>query len=414
MTVKRTGALAGLRVLDMSRVLAAPWAGQFLADLGADVIKVERPGTGDDGRGYGSAPMGKDGQPIPGAAAFHLVANRNKRSLTVDLTTPQGQQVIRELIPHMDVLLENFLPGVMARFGLDYDAVHKLNPRLVYCSLTGYGHGGLYSDRPGYDAVFQAQSGMMAVTGLPDGVPGGGPMKTGPSYVDVTTGWTATVGILAALSYRDRISGEGQHVDAALMDTAVYLQSHVVQEYLVTGAQPQRNGTATLASHPARVFRAADGYIFISAAVQQQYVKFCKLLAIPQLSEDPRFATSQLRHEHRELWNSIVEPVIATRRRRELLDELVGAKVPCALVNSYDEVFADPHVQGRGLKVRMDHELAASGAIDMIASPVRLSASPVAYELRPPLLGEHTDEVLEELLGWDAARIAAARDSGAI
>ncbi|WP_242127980.1 CoA transferase [Sphingobium sp. Sx8-8] len=413
MTAETKGALHGVRVLDMSRVLAAPWAGQVLADLGADVIKVERPGSGDDARTYGAPLQDGAGNPTQ-ESAFHLSANRNKRSLSVELSKAEGQDIIRAIVPQMDVLIENFLPGTMQRFGLDYASLRRINPRLVYCSLTGYGQDGPYAARPGYDAVFQAQSGMMSITGLPDGVPGGGPMKTGPSLVDVSTGMVAAIGILAALSHRDRISGEGQHVDAALLDTAFAMQSHAVQQYLVTGRQQERLGTVGNGGHPSRVFEAADGPIYISAGMQQHYVKLCEVLNIPELSSDPRFATSQLRFDHREEWNLVAEPLIRSRPKRELLDALVAARVPAAIVNSYEEAFADPHVRHRGLEVTMPHPTAKGGTATMVASPLRLSDTPVAYRRHPPLLGEHNAELLSEFLGWSEERVTQAKARGAI
>lgn len=411
MEEEKVGALTGLRVLDLGRVLAAPWAAQILADLGADVIKVERPGQGDEARTYGLAMKSTDGQPTP--APMHLVANRNKRSITIDFSKPEGQELVRTLALQSDVLIENFLPGVLRKFDLDYESLSVRNRKLVYCSLTGYGQTGPYSGRPGYDAVFQAHGGLMSVTGLPDGVPGAGPMKTGPSLVDVATGFVAAVGILAALQSR-ATTGKGQHVDASLLDTVVALQSSLIQGFLISREQPARKGTDGNGGHPARVFSCVDGDIYISAGHQQHYESLCRVLNLEELMGDSRFADNRLRFANRAQWNAIAVPVIARWKKNDLLTALVTAKVPVSLVNSYDEVFADPQVIHREIEVKLPNPLDPSHLISMAASPIRLSATPAQYNRPPPNLGQHTDEILKNLLGKSDEEIALLRSRGAV
>lgn len=407
----QNAALSGIRVLDLSRVLAGPWAAQILGDLGADVIKVERPGRGDEARTYGLSTKALDGRETP--ASMHLVANRNKRSITIDIANSEGAALVAELARQCDVVVENFLPGKLARFGLDYKSLRKDNPALIYCSITGFGQDGPLSDRPGYDAVFQAHGGLMSVTGLPDGVPGGGPMKTGPSLVDVATGYVAAVGILAALNNRQN-TGEGQHVDASLLDTVIGLQSSLVQSYLVSRELPQRKGTSGNGGHPARVFQCADGDLYISAGHQKHYESLCHVLGVPELISDPRFADNRLRFANRDAWNDQAGPTIARWDKRALLQALATADVPAALVNNYDEVFDDPQVQAREIEIEMENPLDRDGRISLIASAIRLSETPVEYRRAPPELGQHSDEILKELLSASDARIAKLRAAGVI
>ena len=385
------GPLAGFRVLDLSRVLAAPWASQMLGDLGAEIIKVEMPGRGDDSRMYGPAwlpdPDGKPGN----NSSFYLCANRNKRSITVDFSKPEGREIILDLARCCDLLLENFIAGATVRAGQD----------------------GPYSSRPGYDAVFQAQSGLMAVTGRPDDAPGGGPMRIGPSLVDVSTGYNAVIAMLAALLARDK-TGEGQHIDVALLDVAVAMQSHLVQGYLLDGETPTRKGTLGNGGHPARVFRCADGDIYISIGTAKQYEAFCAIIEAPQLADDPRFATGALRYTHRADWDAVAGPLIASWGKQALYEALVAARVPCSVINDYDAVFADPHVRHRGLKRTIAHPQAGDRGVDIVANPLNFSATPIDRYDRPPLLGEHTDEILASVAGYPADRIAKLRDGGVI
>lgn len=409
MADRQGGALAGIRVLDLGRVLAAPWATQLLADMGAEVIKVERPGTGDLSRSYGTVAVTDAEGNRTRETSFWVCANRNKKSITVDLSKPEGQALIRDLAAECDVLMENFIAGTTRRMGIDYETLRKINPRLVYCSLTGYGQDGPYASRGGYDAVFQAQSGLMNITGIEDGKPGAGPMKTGPSLMDVMAGMNAAVGILGALSYRDRVSGEGQFVDVAMLDTAIACQSHAVAEYLMSGKVPMRRGNAGNGGGPAEVFACADRLIYISAGNDYNYVDLCKVLGVPEMGTDPKFLTLRDRWENRAELTERLAARIATWNGDDLLAALVEAQVPASLVMDYDDVFSDPQVVHRGIRVEMEHPLAASGTVPGIAFPVRLSETPVEAYSHPPLLGEHSEYVLRDILGMNDAAIEKLR-----
>lgn len=408
------GALAGYRVLELGRVLAAPWCGQQLADLGAEVIKVERPGIGDMSRLYGPD-MLRDAQgQKTRESSFYLCANRNKKSITVDIAVAEGQALIRDLLQSCDVLIENFVGDTMQRYGLDYATISAINPRIVYCSITGYGHDGPYADRPGFDAVFQAQSGMMSITGLPDDMPGGQPMKTGPSLIDVMTGTNAALAIVAALNHRDRVSGRGQYIDMALLDSALACQSHVIANYLITGVTPERKGTVGNGGGPAEVFSCMDGYIYISCGSDQAYYALCDILGAPELATDPKFRTIGARWENREDMRPQLIQRIAGWPRYALLEQCVAASIPVGLVNDYDEAFADPQVQHRGLKVEIDHPLAQGGKIHLVRSPLRLTDTPVSEYRHPPLLGQDTSTVFGELLGIDSDALQALQAKGVI
>lgn len=408
------GALSGYRVLEIGRVLAAPWCGQMLADLGAEVIKIERPGVGDMSRVYGPDMLiGKDGKKTR-ESSFYLCANRNKKSITLDIAGPEGQEIARKLAAECDVLIENFVGDTMERYGLDYKTLSAINPKLVYCSITGYGHDGEYADRPGFDAVFQAQSGMMNVTGLPDNVPGGQPMKTGPSLIDVTTGTNAALGIVAALNYRDRVSGRGQYLDMALLDTAMSCQSHVIANYLITGETPERKGTVGNGGGPAEVFSCIDGPIYISCGGDRAYQDLCKILGKPELGTDPLFRTVGDRWVNREKLRPITIALIGQWKRHDLMEACVKSAIPCGLVNDYDEAFADPQVIHRGIKVEVDHPLSATGKVALVRSPIRLSETPTDTYTHPPLLGQHTEEVLSDLLGIDGSKQAELQQRGVI
>jgi crotonobetainyl-CoA:carnitine CoA-transferase CaiB-like acyl-CoA transferase len=409
--VEPSGVLEGLRVLELGRVLAAPWAAQILGDLGADVVKIERPGVGDEGRSIGHRPARADGGPAP--ASMFTVSNRNKRSVCVDLAQPDGVEVVRQLAVSSDIVIENFLPDALSKYGLDYASLKDANPGLIYCSVTGYGQTGPYRDRPGYDGVFQALGGLMSVTGIPDGEPGAGPMKCGPSLVDVTTGYLAVIGVLAALHSRER-TGLGQHVDANLLDAVVSLQSSLAQAFLISRRQPQRSGTGGNGGHPSRMFSCVDGQVFISAGNNKHYRALIKALGLDQLDNDPRFADNKLRHANRLAWNAIAEPVIRMWRREELLEVLAEAKVPAGPVATYEEVFSDRHSRARGLTFPMSNPSEPSTDLDLLASPIRLSRTPVSYRRRPPNLGEHTDEVLNERLGLTQSEIERLRKLKAI
>jgi crotonobetainyl-CoA:carnitine CoA-transferase CaiB-like acyl-CoA transferase len=383
-------ALAGVRVLDLTRVLAGPWCTQTLADLGADVIKVERPGSGDDTRGWGP-PFLRDADGNDTAeSAYYLCANRNKRSLTVDIATEDGQAVIRRLALHSDVLVENFKVGDMARHGLDAATLRAANPRLVYCSITGFGQQGPYAQRAGYDFAIQGLGGLMSVTGAADGEP----QKVGVAVADLFTGMYATVAILAALRHRDA-TGEGQVVDMALLDAQVAMLANLGSHYLVDGDMPTRQGNAHANIVPYQVFAVADGHIIVAVGNDRQFARLCEVLDEPALASDERFVTNPGRVRHREALIPLLQEAFRMRERHTWLELLQASGIPCGPVNDLADVFADPQVQARGMVEHVTHPTAAT--IPLVASPLKLSATPVRYLKAPPLLGEHTKEILEEL-----------------
>lgn len=408
-------ALAGVRVLDLSRVLAGPWCTQTLADLGADVIKVERPPQdghpgGDDTRRWGPPYLpGHDGRDSS-EAAYYLGANRNKRSIAIDIAAPAGQALIRELAAQADVLVENYKVGDLARYGLDAASLLALNPRLVFCSVTGFGQDGPYRDRAGYDYAIQGLGGLMSVTGERDDLPGGGPQKVGVAVADLFTGMYATVAILAALRHRDA-TGLGQVVDMALLDTQVAMLANLGANYLCTERAPRRMGNAHQNIVPYQVFQASDSHLIVAVGNDGQFAKFCELLGCPELVRDERYATNAQRVRHRADLVPLLAERIALQPRQHWLDAMEAAKVPGGAINDLGEVFQDPQVQSRGMVVPMDHPL--SDQLRMVASPIKLSATPVAYRLPPPLLGQHTDEVLGEL-GHAPEAIHAWRKQGVI
>ncbi len=403
-------ALAGVRVLDLSRVLAGPWCTQTLADLGADVIKVERPGSGDDTRGWGP-PFLKDAEGHDTAeAAYYLGTNRNKRSLTLDLAQPEGQELVRRLALQSDVLVENFKVGDMARYGLDAAAMLALNPRLVYCSITGFGQTGPYRDRAGYDYAVQAMGGLMSITGERDDAVGGGPQKVGVAVADLFTGMYATVAILAALRHRDA-TGQGQAIDLALLDSQVAMLANLGANYLVTGQAPGRAGNAHLNIVPYQVFEVADGHLVLAVGNDGQFAKFCAIAGQPGWAEDARFAKNADRVRHREQLVPMVAAVMRTRAKADWLQALEAAKLPCGPINDLAEVFADPQVRARGMVTELAHPLA--GSVKLVSSPIKLAATPVQQRRAPPLLGQHTDEVLADL-GLDADTRAGLRSRGVI
>jgi crotonobetainyl-CoA:carnitine CoA-transferase CaiB-like acyl-CoA transferase len=402
--------LSGVRVLDLSRVLAGPWCTQTLADLGADVIKVERPGSGDDTRGWGP-PFLKDRDGADTAeAAYYLGTNRNKRSITVDIAQPQGQALIRDMAAQCDVFVENFKVGDMARYGLDAAALRALNPRLVYCSITGFGQTGPYRDRAGYDYAVQAMGGLMSVTGERDDLPGGGPQKVGVAVADLFTGMYATVAILAALRHRDA-TDVGQVIDMALLDTQVAMLANLGANFLVTGVAPRRMGNAHQNIVPYQVFEVADGHIILAVGNDSQFAKFCEVAGLSALAGDERFARNADRVRHRVTLVPMLAEAMKQRTKSQWLGALEAARVPCGSINDLAEVFADPQVNERGMTVEVPHPLA--GAVPLVASPLKLSATPVQHRRAPPLLGEHTDEVLEEF-GVTQHQRLALRERGVI
>jgi crotonobetainyl-CoA:carnitine CoA-transferase CaiB-like acyl-CoA transferase len=397
--ISTPGALDGVRVLDLSRVLAGPWCTQTLADLGADVIKIERPRGddhpgGDDTRGWGPPFLkNRDGSDTA-EAAYYLGCNRNKRSVALNIATPEGQTVIRQLAAQCDVLVENFKVGDMARYGLDAATLLAAHPRLVYCSITGFGQTGPYKDRAGYDYAVQGLGGLMSVTGERDDLPGGGPQKVGVAVADLFTGLYATVAVLAALRHRDA-TGQGQHIDMALLDTQVAMLANLGANYLTTGIAPKRAGNAHQNIVPYQVFAAADGHFILAVGNDSQYAKFCDVAGRPDLAQDARFIRNADRVRHREVLVPLLAAVINTRSKADWLSALEAAKVPCGAINNLAEVFADPQVQARGMAVAVPHPL--TDALKLVASPIKMSATPPTVRRPPPLLGEHTDEVLAAL-----------------
>ncbi|MCK2126848.1 CoA transferase [Thauera aromatica] len=404
-------ALSHLRVLDLSRILAGPWAGQMLADLGADVIKVERPGVGDDTRGWGP-PWLKDEQGAEtSVAAYYLCANRNKRSITIDITRPEGQALVRKLAAESDVVLENFKAGGLKQYGLDYDSLKAVNPRLVYCSITGFGQDGPYAPRAGYDFLIQGLGGLMSLTGRPDGEDGGGPMKVGVALTDILTGLYATNAVLAALAWREK-SGEGQYIDLALLDVQIACLANQAMNYLATGQNPKRLGNAHPNIVPYQDFPTADGYMILAIGNDGQFARFCEAAGQPALAADPRFASNRARVENRAVLIPLLKKLTVERNTGDWIAMLEALAVPCGPINTLADVFADPQVVARGMKVTMPHQ--ATGSVPQVASPIKLSATPVDYRLPPPMLGEHTDQILAETLALDADAITRLRTGGVI
>ncbi|PIA66601.1 CoA transferase [Ectopseudomonas toyotomiensis] len=406
-----SGALSHIRVLDLSRVLAGPWAGQIFGDLGAEVIKVERPGSGDDTRHWGP-PYIKDAKGNDSReAAYFQSANRNKQSLTLDFTQPEGQRLVRELVAQCDVLLENFKVGGLAAYGLDYESLKAINPRLIYCSITGFGQSGPYAKRAGYDFMIQGLGGLMSLTGREEGEEGAGPMKVGVALTDILTGLYATVGVLAALNQREQ-SGLGQHIDVALLDVQVACLANQAMNYLATGVSPKRLGNAHPNIVPYQDFPSADGNFILAVGNDGQFRKFCEVAGIANLADDPRFVTNKARVAHRAELIPLLRQATVFKTTAQWIELLEKAGVPCGPINDLQQVFADPQVQARGLRLDLPNALGSS--TPQVASPLRLSATPVAYRSAPPLLGQHTDALLQKLLGMSETQIAELREAGVI
>jgi crotonobetainyl-CoA:carnitine CoA-transferase CaiB-like acyl-CoA transferase len=405
--------LSHIRVLDLSRVLAGPLAAQMLGDLGAEVIKIERAGGGDDARKMGPPFLkdrqGRDTQESP----IILGANRNKKSITLNLATPEGQDIVRRLALISDVIVENFKVGDLQRYGLDYASLKQLNPRLVYCSVTGFGQSGPYAPRPGYDSIFQGMGGLMSVTGYPDDE-GGAPVKTGPSIADFIGGQFAAIGVLAALYERDANSahseGRGQHVDIALLDSVIASLTHYTAQYLATGEVPVRRGTQGNGGLPSQMFPCADGAVMVVCGNNDQYRRFCQVLNHPELADDARFATNSDRVRNRKALAQTFDALTKQWRQQELLTAMERANVPAGPIYNLEQAFADPQVQHRGMSVEVPHPL--SGTVKICANPIKLSATPIDEYTAPPTLGQHTEEILKGLLGLedaDLARLAEAK-----
>jgi crotonobetainyl-CoA:carnitine CoA-transferase CaiB-like acyl-CoA transferase len=400
------GPLSHITVLDLSRVLAGPWAGQNLADLGAAVIKVERPGVGDDSRAFGPPWLkdaaGRDSKD----SAYFTSANRGKKSVTVNMASAEGQAIVRELAAKSDVLLENYKFGDLARYGLAYEDLRAINPRLVYCSVTGFGQTGPYRERPGYDFMIQGMGGMMSVTGEPDGAPGGGPQRAGVPIADIITGMYASIAICAALAHRAE-SGKGQHLDLALLDSQIALLAYQNTNYFATGTPPKRIGNLHPNIVPYQPFRASDGDVILACGNDNLFRKFCSAAGCAELADDPRFASNGKRVENRAQLTALLEKVFARRTTREWVELLEAAGVPNGPINNIAQVFEEPQVKARGTQIELE---SASGVrVPMVASPMRFSETPIEYRLAPPVLGQHTDEVLRTFLGKSDDEIARLR-----
>jgi crotonobetainyl-CoA:carnitine CoA-transferase CaiB-like acyl-CoA transferase len=406
-----SSALSGIRVLDLSRVLAGPWATQILADLGAEVIKIERPGSGDDTRGWGPPYLkDKEGQDTREAAYF-LAANRNKKSVTVNVSTPEGQEIIRRLAAQSDVFIENYKVGDMARYHLAYDDLKKINPKLIYCSITGFGQDGPLSGLAGYDFIIQGMGGLMSITGERDDLPGGGPQKLGVAFADLMTGVYSVIAILAALNHRNT-SGEGQYIDMALLDVQVATMANMNMNYLTSGIVPKRQGNAHANIVPYQVFRCKDGHMVLAVGNDSQFVKFCELIDHPELAKDERFIKNADRVRNRETLIPILQDILIERNVQDWVGPLESSGVPAGPINNIAQTFEHPQVKHRKMKVELPHPL--SGTVPLVANPIHLSKTPIDYRSAPPMLGQHTQEVLSTLAGMTEADIQALSAKGAI
>ena len=403
-----TGPLSGLRLFDLTRILAGPTCTQILGDLGAEVIKVERPGAGDDTRKFGPPFLKDDAGAETSESGYFLGVNRNKRSITIDLTKPEGQDLARRLIAKSDILAENFKTGGLARYGLSYDQLKGANPGLVYCSITGFGHSGPYAERPGYDVLIQGMGGFMSITGEPDGEP----QKAGVPISDLMAGMYAAVGVCAALRHRER-TGEGQHIDIGMLDTTVATLSMQGLNYLTSGAAPPRYGNAHPNIVPYQVFATSDGHIILAIANDGQFDRFCEFAGVDDLCKDERFHTNVERVRNREALIPLLAEAIAAKPSNHWLEGLEANNVSCGPINTIDQVFDDPHVQARDMEIAMAHPV-SKNPVRLIGSPLKMSATPPSYDHAPPLLGEHTDTVLKELLGMNRDDVAGLRERGVI
>jgi len=405
------GALSHIRVLDLSRVLAGPWCAQNLADLGAEVIKVERPKSGDDTRHWGPPfakdPLGKD----TSESAYYISINRNKKSITLDISTPEGQEIVRGLIEQSDVVIENYKVGQLAKYGLDYESLKAIKLNLIYCSITGFGQTGPYQHRAGYDFILQGMGGFMSITGEADHLPGGGPQKAGVAIVDLFTGMYASSAILAAVIHRDR-SGEGQYIDMALLDTQVAMLANISSNYLCSGVSPHRWGNAHPNVVPYQTFQTSDSWIIVAVGNDGQFRHFVKAGDRELLADDPRFATNPARIEYRDALIPLLAAMVKEKTKVEWISLLESVGVPCGPINNLQEVFENEQVVARGIQLNVPHPTA--GSMKLVASPMRLSKTPVTMRMPPPLLGEHTEEILSATLHYTYEQIAQLRSKGII
>jgi crotonobetainyl-CoA:carnitine CoA-transferase CaiB-like acyl-CoA transferase len=404
------GALSHIRVLDLSRVLAGPWATQILGDLGADILKIEKPGEGDETRTFGP-PFLKDAQGARGDATYFLAANRNKKSVTIDFSRPEGADLVRRLARRSHVVVENFKTGALARYGLDYASLAKENPALIYCSLTGFGHDGPYKDKAGYDYLVQGMGGLMSITGQPDGAAGAEPLKVGVAVSDLFAGLYTTIAIQAALIHQSQ-TGEGQEIDMALFDCQAAALANQAMNYLAGNVVPDRMGNSHPNIVPYQVFRTADGHLILAVANDRQFRNFCTAAGHAALASDRRFLTNADRVAHRASLVALLEAILAEQTTAAWIAKLEAANVPCGPINRIDQVFADPQAIARGFKVGLEH--AQAGTVDLVASPLRLSRTPPEYRLAPPVLGQHTNEVLAEILNLGAHEIADLQSRGIV
>jgi crotonobetainyl-CoA:carnitine CoA-transferase CaiB-like acyl-CoA transferase len=406
-----SGPLSRLVVLDLSRVLAGPWCTQLLADYGAEVIKIERPGAGDDTRTWGPPFLRDQAGSDTADAAYYLACNRGKKSVAIDFTQPEGRELVARLVRSADVVVENYKVGGLAKYGLDYPTLSAANPGLVYCSITGFGQDGPYAERAGYDFIIQGMGGLMSVTGERDDLPGGGPQKVGVAVSDLMTGMYAATAILAALAHRER-TGRGQHIDAALLDTQVAMLANLASNYLVSGKVPGRMGNAHQNIVPYQVFACADGHLILAVGNDGQFAKFCEAAGCGELATDARYATNAERVRNRDDLVARLEPVLRRRTQKAWLDALEAVQVPCGPINRLSQVFDDPQVRHRRMRVDLPHPRA--GTVPLVANPVKFGVTPVEYAQAPPLLGEHTRAVLGDELGLGEAELAALAARGVV